>query len=100
MAGIPSAQRKATMDNSLTQLVEEIGGQALVCETVAHDLNEQSLTGESRLKEKYENEARDWLLKATVWREAELLARKYADPSDVIEPIVPNPLEAPGNVRA
>lgn len=87
------------MENSLTNLVEDIRGQALVCETVAQDLNEQSLTGESRLKEKYETEARDWLLKAGVWREAELLARKHADASDTVEPIAPNPLEAPGNVR-
>jgi hypothetical protein len=88
------------MENTLSKLVEEIGGQALVCETVAHDLNEQSLTGESRLSEKYQTESRDWLLKAKVWREAELLARKFVDPSAVIEPIAPNPLEAPENVRS
>ncbi len=99
MEGIPSAGRKVIMDNSLTQLVDEISGQALVCETVAQDLNEQSLVGESRLKGKYETEAREWLLKAGVWREAELLVRKFADPSDVIKPIAPNPLEASSNVR-
>lgn len=88
-----------TMENSLRNLVDDLGGQALVCETVAQDLNEQSLTGESRLKEKYETEAREWLLKAGVWREAESLARKHADLEGDIEPIAPNPLEAPGNVR-
>ncbi len=88
------------MENTLSKLVEEIGGQALVCETVAHDLNEQSLTGESRLKEKYEAEARDWVLKASVWREAELLARKFADPSEDVQPLVPNPLAPPANVQS
>lgn len=88
------------MEKSMMKLVEEISGQALVCETVAQDFNEQALTGESRLKEKYETEARAWQLKASVWREAELLARTFLDPAEAPHPSVPNPIEAPGNVRS
>jgi len=87
------------MDNQFTKLLGEIDGQALVCETIAQDRNQEALTGESCEKEKNEEEARQWLLKAGVWREVEILVRTFANPAEKISPVVPNPLETAANLN-
>ena len=87
------------MDSQIAKLIEEIEHQAVVCETVAKDKNHESLTGESSEKEKNEAESKAWLLKAGVWREVEIIARRLADPGTEVRQVAPNPLEAPGNVR-
>jgi hypothetical protein len=86
------------MNKQFKKLIKEFQNQAHVCETVAKDKTEESLTGESRLKEKNEADARYWALKAEVWKEAELLVQKLVTSEEVIKPLVPNPLEAPSNL--
>jgi hypothetical protein len=86
------------MNNQFAKLIQEMEHQAQVCETIASDKTEESLTGESSEKEKNEAEAREWGLKAGVWKEAVTLVRTFANPAEVIKPIVSNPLEAPANL--
>lgn len=80
------------------KLIDEIRTQAIVCETIAKDMTEESLTGESRKRDDYAAAARDWTLKAGVWREAEHMACTLADPSQEITPLPSNPLESRQNV--
>jgi hypothetical protein len=86
------------MGNRFAKLIERIEHQAQVCETVAKDKTEESLTGESSEKEMNEAEAREWALKAGVWREAVALVRSFSNPDEAIKPVVPNPLETPANL--
>ena len=86
------------MDNSIAKLIEEIQRQAEVCETVAKDKNQESLTGEASDKEKNEAESKEWLVKAGVWREVEIIARRLADPAAEVKQVAANPLETRANV--
>ena len=86
------------MDNSIAKLIEEIQRQAVVCETVAKDKNQESLTGEPSDKEKNEAESKEWLVKAGVWREVEIIARRLADPAAEVKQVAANPLETRANV--
>ncbi len=55
---------------------------AKVCETIAQDKIEESLTGASCEKEMNEQDAKAWRLKSQVWLEAEAIVRAgSADPS-------------------
>ena len=86
------------MDNPIAKLIEEIQHQAEVCETVAKDKNQESLTGEASEKEKNEAESKEWLVKAGVWREVEIIARRLADPAAEVKQVAANPLETRANV--
>lgn len=88
------------MQNQMAKLIEEVRTQAVVCETIAKDMTEESLTGESRKKADYAAAAQEWTLKAGVWREAEHMACTLADPSQEITPLPSNPLESRRNVMA
>ena len=65
------------MQTPLTKIIEELQRNARVCETVAQDKTEEALTGESRDKEKNEQEAREWMIKSQVWLEAEAVVRGF-----------------------
>ena len=86
------------MENQISKLIEEIVHQAVVCETVAKDKNQESLTGESSEKEKNEAESREWAVKAGVWREVEIIARRLADPDAEAKQVAANPLEVKTNM--
>jgi len=60
---------------------------AKVCETIAEDLTQESLTGASCDKAVNEQAAKDWRLKSQIWTEAEALAR--AIPPDPAPPANP-----------
>ena len=66
----------------LAQIIDELQRQAKVCETVAHDAAEQSLTGASSEKEKNAQEAKEWMMKSKVWLEAEAVVRGFMSPGD------------------
>lgn len=67
------------MQTQLTRIIEELQRQAKVCETVAQDVAEEALTGESCDKDKHTQEARDWVIKSKVWLEAEAVVRAFAE---------------------
>ncbi len=48
---------------------------AKVCETIAADKTEESLTGESSEKVMNEGEAKAWREKSRIWAEAEAMVR-------------------------
>jgi hypothetical protein len=59
-----------------TQLIcEEMRRQAKLCETIAADKTEESLTGASCDKQLNERDAREWLIKSQIWLEAEAVVR-------------------------
>lgn len=70
-----------------TKVSAELQRKAEVCETIAQDKTEESLTGASSEKEMNEQEAKDWRLKSDVWREADAVVRagstKQAPPAQV-----------------
>ena len=76
------------MQTLLTKIIEEMQRQAKVCETVAQDKTQEALTGASADNEKNTLEAKEWMLKANVWLEAEAVVRVMAEPPppDVSEP--------------
>lgn len=63
------------MQNQLTRISDELLRQAKRCETIAADQTQESLTGAPADKEKREQDAKEWLLKSQVWREAEQVVR-------------------------
>ncbi len=62
-----------------TELPEKISAElqqkARVCETIAQDKTEESLTGASCEKEMNEQDAKAWRLKSQVWLEADAIVR-------------------------
>ena len=76
------------MQTLLTKIIEEMQRQAKVCETVAQDKTQEALTGASADNEKNTLEAKEWMLKAKVWLEAEAVVRAMSEPPppDVSEP--------------
>lgn len=68
------------MQTQWIKIMEEMQRHAKVCETVAKDKTEESLTGESCDKAKNMQEAKEWMLKSHVWLEAEAVVRKFALP--------------------
>ena len=48
---------------------------AKVCETIAEDFTQESLTGDSSDHAENEQAAKEWRLKSQVWTEAEALVR-------------------------
>jgi len=66
------------MQTPLTKIIEELQRNAKVCETVAQDKTQESLTGAPSDKEKNVQEAKEWMLKSQVWLEAEVIVRGAA----------------------
>jgi hypothetical protein len=58
-----------------TKISEELQRKAKVCETIAEDKTEESLTGVSAEKEVNEQEAKVWREKSELWREADAIVR-------------------------
>jgi hypothetical protein len=54
---------------------EELQRKAKVCETIAQDKTEESLTGASAEKEINQQDAKVWRLKSEVWLEADAIVR-------------------------
>jgi hypothetical protein len=63
------------MPTPLIKITEELQRQAKLCETIAADKTEESLTGEPKDKEMNERDAREWLIKSQIWLEAEAVVR-------------------------
>lgn len=63
---------------------EAMRQKAKVCETIAQDKTQESLTGESSEKAVNEEAAKAWLEKSRVWAEAEAMVR--ANPTDPVPP--------------
>jgi hypothetical protein len=59
-----------------TETSLELQRKAKVCETIAQDKTEESLTGASCDKQINEQEAKAWRLKSQVWLEAEAIVRE------------------------
>ena len=70
-------ERGEDMHTSLNGIIEEMQQHAKVCETVALDKTQDALSGASNEKDKNTQEAKDWMIKSTVWIEAEAIVRKY-----------------------
>lgn len=66
-----------------SEIIAEMKRQAERCETIAADKTQEALVGDSSEKEKNEQDAKEWLLKASVWLEAETVLREMADSSGV-----------------
>lgn len=65
------------METPLNELIAEMQQHAKTCETVAQDKTQEALTGDAKDKEKNEQEARMWAIKAQVWREAEAVVCRF-----------------------
>lgn len=63
------------MQTPPTELSEAMQQKAKVCETIAQDKTQESLTGPSNEKELNEQEAKAWREKSQVWQEAETVVR-------------------------
>jgi hypothetical protein len=61
-----------------TKIAEEMQRKAKVCETIAQDKTEESLTGASDEKAINEQDAKNWRLKSQVWQEAEAIVQAAA----------------------
>ena len=66
---------KHSMQTQPTKISEAMQQKAKVCETIAQDKTDESLTGASAEKTMNEEEAKAWRLKSQVWLEAEAIAR-------------------------
>ena len=62
-----------------SQIIEEMKKQSERCQTIAADKSEEALTGASSEKEKNEQDAREWLLKSSVWVDAQKVVREMAE---------------------
>jgi hypothetical protein len=63
------------MPTEPTNISEELRRKAKVCETIAQDKTEESLTGASDEKETNQQDAKAWRLKSEVWLEADAIVR-------------------------
>ena len=64
------------------QIIEEMQRQSERCQTIAADKSQEALVGASNEKEKNERDAKEWLLKSSVWLEAQTVVRELADSTD------------------
>jgi hypothetical protein len=74
------------METSPDKISEVLQQKAKVCETVAADKTQESLTGEPHKKELNEQEAKVWREKSKVWTEAEAIVR-----TGITDPVAPIP---------
>ena len=65
------------MQAPLRKIIEELQQHARTCETAAKDSTEEALTGESCVKEKNLQDAKEWMIKSKVWLEAEAVVRGF-----------------------
>jgi len=72
------------MENPPTKISEVMQQKAKVCETVAEDKTQESLTGEPHEKELNELDAKVWREKSKVWTEAAAIVR-----TDTTDPALP-----------
>lgn len=73
------------METPPEQISEVLQQKAKVCETIAEDKTQESLTGEPHEKELNEQEAKVWREKSKVWTEAEAIVRTgITDPAQSI----------------
>ena len=63
------------METPPDKISEAMQQKAKVCETVAEDKTQESLTGEPHKKELNEQAAKVWREKSKVWTEAEAIVR-------------------------
>ncbi len=63
------------METSPDKISEAMQQKAKVCETIAEDKTQESLTGEPHEKELNEQSAKVWHEKSKVWKEAEAIVR-------------------------
>jgi hypothetical protein len=63
------------MQKPANKASEHMRKKAKVCETIAEDKTQESLTGASCDKALNEQAAKDWRLKSQVWTEAEAVVR-------------------------
>jgi hypothetical protein len=63
------------METPPTKISEVMQQKAKVCETVAEDKTQESLTGEPHEKELNEQDAKVWREKSKVWTEAAAIVR-------------------------
>ena len=66
-------------------LIKEMQQHAKTCTTAAQDSTEEALTGESSLKERNQQEAKEWMIKAEAWLEAEALVRGMIQPAKRVQ---------------
>lgn len=85
------------MHADLAPIIAELQRRAKVCETVAEDVAQEALTGASCDREQHTQEARDWVIRAKVWQEAEAVVQALGVPATSMggEPILPPPDLAP-----
>jgi len=63
------------MGTPTEKISEAMQQKAKVCETIAEDKTQESLTGEPQEKEQNEQDAKVWREKSKVWTEAEAIVR-------------------------
>jgi hypothetical protein len=63
------------MPTDSTNISNELQRKAKVCETIAQDKTEESLTGASAEQETNQQDANAWKLKSEVWLEADAIVR-------------------------
>ena len=69
-----------TAPTGLAAIIQAMQQHAKTCETAAQDSTQESLTGESHEKDKNVQDAKEWMMKAQVWLEAEAVVRGFAQP--------------------
>lgn len=76
----------------LPEIIAELQRRAKTCETASEDLTEAALTGgETSDKEKNTQDAKEWMIRATVWLEAVEVARGSAESPKRLEPEIAHP---------
>ncbi len=60
------------------KISEELQHKAKVCEAIAQDKTEESLTGASADKATNQQDAKDWRQKSEVWLEADAIVREVS----------------------
>ena len=75
------------MQEPPNKATEQMEQKAKVCETVAEDFTQESLTGASCDKALNEQAAKEWRSKSQVWTEAEAIVRAApTKPTDQLKP--------------
>lgn len=69
------------METPPDKIAEDMKQKAKVCQTIAEDKTQESLTGEPAEKVMNEAEAKAWQEKSRLWAEAEAMVRTHAKDS-------------------
>ena len=92
MKSIAPANITPAWPTPLPEIIAELERRAKTCETASQDLTEAALTGETSDKEKNTQDAKEWMIRATVWLEAVAVARGFAASSTQLEPEIAHPV--------